>query len=96
MIPTTPNSTLHQQQNQLNEQLLQQNQQLLSMQRGHGKVAAVNTTNNNNHSTAINSDSSSSTANVEERLSQIQDYIRITTSLIETINAEKVRICFFM
>lgn len=28
---------------------------------------------------------------MEERLSQIQDYIRITTSLIDSINTEKVR-----
>lgn len=94
VIPTTPNSTLHQQQNQLNEQLLQQNQHLLMHRVPDGapqptrNFTAVNNT-NNNHPVAINGDNGSA-ANVEERLSQIQDYIRITTTLIDSINNEKV------
>lgn len=103
VIPTTPNSTLHQQQNQLNEQLLHHNQQLLSMrvpdgapQQPRNPTATFN--NNNNHNNS-NSSIANSTNNInndkslhmEERISQIQDYIRITTSLIDSINVEKVR-----
>lgn len=40
-----------------------------------------NNTNNNNNDKSVPMD---------DRISQIQDYIRITTSLIDSINAEKV------
>lgn len=82
VIPTTPNSTLHQQQNQLNEQLLHHNQQLLSMRVPDGAPQQPRNT-----ATTFSNDKS---LHMEERLSQIQDYIRITTSLIDSINAEKV------
>lgn len=82
VIPTTPNSTLHQQQNQLNEQLLHHNQQLLSMRVPDGAPQQTRNT-----AASIGTDKS---AHMEERISQIQDYIRITTSLIDSINAEKV------
>lgn len=81
VIPTTPNSTLHQQQNQLNEQLLHHNQQLLSM-----RVPDAPSQPPRNPITSYSTDKP-----VEYRLSQIQDYIRLTTSLIESLNAEKVR-----
>lgn len=84
VIPTTPNSTLHQQQNQLNEQLLHHstiNQQLLSMRVPDGAPQPAR------NATTFGNDKST---HVEERLSQIQDYIRITTSLIDSINIEKV------
>lgn len=82
VIPTTPNSTLHQQQNQLNEQLLQHNQQLLSMRVPDGAPQPVT----RNVTGPFNNDKS---VHMEDRLSQIQDYIRITTSLIDSINAEQ-------
>lgn len=82
VIPTTPNSTIHQQQNQLNEQLVHHNQQLLSMRVPDGVPQQTRNT-----SATFSNDKSQ---NVEERLSQIQDYIRITTSLIDSINTEKV------
>lgn len=83
VIPTTPNSTLHQQQNQLNEQLLHHNQQLLSMRVPDGASQPPR-----NPPPTFNNDKP---VQLEERISQIQDYIRITTSLIDSINVEKVR-----
>ncbi|XP_031627624.1 putative uncharacterized protein DDB_G0277255 isoform X2 [Contarinia nasturtii] len=80
VIPTTPNSTLHQQQNQLNEQLLHHNQQLLSMRVPDGAPQPTRTTVPFNNEKSLP---------MEDRLSQIQDYIRITTSLIDSINVEK-------
>lgn len=47
-------------------------------------IGSHNNTNNNSNVPTINS------LNVEERLNQIQDYIRITTTLIDSIHAEKV------
>lgn len=102
VIPTTPNSTLHQQQNQLNEQLLHHNQQLLSMRVPDGapqqpRIPIATFNNNNNHNNSATNNNSSNNINndkslqMEERISQIQDYIRITTSLIDSINVEKVR-----
>lgn len=95
VIPTTPNSTLHQQQNQLNEQLLHHNQQLLSMrvpdgapQQPRNPTSATTTTTTSTTATTFNNDKS---LHMEDRISQIQDYIRITTSLIDSINVEKVR-----
>lgn len=84
VIPTTPNSTLHQQQNQLNEQLLHHNQQLLSMRVPDGAPQPPR----NPPPPTFNNDKP---VHMEERISQIQDYIRITTSLIDSINVEKVR-----
>lgn len=85
VIPTTPNSTLHQQQNQLNEQLLHHinNQQLLSMRVPDGAPQPT-------RNPVAGSFGNDKSAHMEDRLSQIQDYIRITTSLIDSINAEKV------
>lgn len=85
VIPTTPNSTLHQQQNQLNEQLLHHNQQLLSMRVPDGAPQQPRTP-----ATTFATDKS---LHMEERLSQIQDYIRITTSLIDSMQTEKVIYC---
>lgn len=50
-------------------------------------TGSFNNSNNNNNSNIINNDKS---VPMEDRISQIQDYIRITTSLIDSINAEKV------
>ncbi|XP_055319156.1 uncharacterized protein LOC129576957 isoform X5 [Sitodiplosis mosellana] len=94
VIPTTPNSTLHQQQNQLNEQLLHHNQQLLSMRVPDGTLQPPRNPTTTFNNTGGGGGSSSNNNNdkslqMEERISQIQDYIRITTSLIDSINVEK-------
>lgn len=81
VIPTTPNSTLHQQQNQLNEQLLHHNQQLLSMRVPDGAPQQTR------NIVPFNNDKS---MHMEDHLSQIQHYIRLTTSLIDSISTEKV------
>lgn len=86
VIPTTPN-TLHQHQNQLNEQLLHQNQHLLSIRVADGLPSQQQQPRNGAGS--FNHDK---TAPVEDRLAQIQDYIRITTSLIDSFHSEKVAV----
>lgn len=99
VIPTTPNLTLHQHQNQLNEQLLHHNQQILSMRVPDGAPQQMhrNTTNNNNNNNNVitNSTVASIVDNISENIAttenKIQDYIRITTSLIDSMNTEKVR-----
>lgn len=91
VIPTTPN-TLHQHQNQLNEQLLHQNQHLLSirvpdgipLQQQHQQPQPRNVVGSFNNN--------DKTLPMEDRIAQIQDYIRITTSLIDTFNSEKVAV----
>lgn len=101
VLPTTPN-TLHQHQNQLNEQLFHHNQQLLSIRVTDGvpqhhhqqqqpqqsQQQAVQQPQARNVVGAFNNNDKS--VPMEDRLAQIQDYIRITTSLIDSINAEKV------
>lgn len=61
------------------------NQHLLSMRVPDG--APQSSTRNVTSNTSTNDNASS---HFEERLGQIQDYIRITTSLIDSINNEKV------
>lgn len=127
VIPTTPNSTLHhQQQNHINEQLLQHNHHYHHQYNMNNLTATPTSsaTKNHNHhnnynhidtdnlmmsranmyakyesrkriSTAPTIASAATSAstnglNVEDRLNQIQDYIRITTTLLDSIQGEKV------
>lgn len=127
VIPTTPNSTLHhQQQNHINEQLLQHNHHHHHQYNMNNLTAtpSSSTTKNHNHhnynhldtdnlmmsranlyakcdsrkriptavtaTTPATTVASSNGLNVEDRLNQIQDYIRITTTLLDSIQGEKV------
>lgn len=124
VIPTTPNLSLTQQQNHINEQLLQQNhaqhtQNLFHLRRNnltpdfstrspspflrsadtapHSMSIPNNLLRSNSIVTSSNSRASTDTGTAlmnnlafDDRLNQIQDYIRITTSLLDSINTEKV------
>lgn len=99
VIPTTPNLSLHQHQNQLNEQLLHHNQQMLSLRVPDGAPQQTRTSSNSNNNNAI---TTSAVASIVENISEniattenkIQDFIRITTSLIDSMNHDKV--CWFL
>lgn len=99
VIPTTPNLTLHQHQNQLNEHLLHHNQHMLSMRVPDGAPQQVRNTASSN-SVITNSTVASIVENISENIAttenKIQDYIRITTSLIDSMNADKVRSFSFL
>lgn len=91
VIPTTPN-TLHQHQNQLNEQLLHHNQHLLSIRVPDGIPLQQQHQQQQQPRNVVGSFNNDKTLPTEDRLAQIQDYIRITTSLIDSFNSEKVAV----
>lgn len=138
VIPTTPNSTLHQHQNQLNEHLLQHSatastltpnsgnhhqssqrrinhspdfgaaeaasllsmrvpdgapQQHLKHQQASSSTSANNLLQPVSRVNANGSNANAAGLNVEERLNQIQDCIRITSTLINSFHTDKVCVC---
>lgn len=111
VIPTTPSSSVLQQYNDNPQQQLYYNnlhrQRINRTPDSIGGIAensVLHRTSNvvenqqlpqqvTSGNTAISNNST--TANVEERINQIQEYIRITSTLINSIQAEKVRYNFF-